>query len=758
MRKSMKNKKLLAVLAVSCLSLSAIAGFAIGSTKAYAEDALARPTETDITATDAANFYMYDGASVRVDTSGIRFITYVKAEWHESLSANDATVTYFATAKAVGKKEQAQVITFSESVDTNGYYTLYTYINFAGAETTMADQIQALYAQDFTTSTFAKVVSANGETTYYQADEGEGIVRSMRAVGNEAYLNWTAEAKYEQADVEKYFTVGNRSTETTAYALDTGKVAFQMPEYACTTESVTAYVGAKKYTATYEEDSNSYVIENCTEKAANLSVFADDGKVYSTKMGEGTEICDSTTMADLLKATEGNYVLTADINMEEQEWKPTAQFAGTIDGLGHKITNFTAQQGHYGLIQYSGEGAVIKNIDIHMLTNGWKGGLIGQVKGATTIENVNVICDKLNGSSYNGVIANVIQGTLTVKDTNIIIKTAEGNNTNSGFIAGGEANSYSIVVSNVVCYNPTGLATTPYDPVNTTHNIRGTLGTYGTDGNAALPNEDYFFYNSIDALLAASKAGKINNEFASLLEEANVLTLITEDNVSKLLTATSGYYALAADVDMSGTKTTAWEPTNQFAGTLDGNGYAIKNFTAQQGHYGLIQYSGEGAVIKNIDIHMTTNGWKGGLIGQVKGATTIENVNVICDKLNGGTYNGVIANVIQGTLTVKDTNIIIKAAAGNNTNSGFIAGGEANSYSIVVSNVVCYNPTGLATTPYDPVNTTHNTRGTLGTYGTDGNEAEENVDWWCYQSTTALAEATLSAEFIALLAEAGIEY
>ncbi len=458
----------------------------------------------------------------------------------------------------------------------------------------------------------------------------------------------------------------------------------------------------------------------------------------------------------LLTATDGIYSLSEDIDMQQRAWAPTAQFAGRLDGNGHKIINFKSPQNSYGLVYQTGAGATIKNLTVHMTTNGLRGGLIGQVKGATTVENVNIICDSLynDGSYPGGTIANVIQGELTVKDTNIIIKAVSGANALGGFIAAAESSNKNVIVSNVVCYNPSGNATTPYNPSNAAY------GTLGTDGKAAEANVDYVVYTSITELLLASQENKLSEEFKGLLSDAKIelsAVFITEDNIDVLLTATDGIYILTEDIDM---KQKAWDPSVQFAGTLDGNGHKIINFKSPQNSDGLFYQTGAGATIKNLTVHMTTNGLRGGLIGQVKGATKVENVNIICDSLyNDGTYpGGTIANVIQGQLTVKDTNIVIKAVSGAGTLGGFIAAGESNSDSVIVENVVCYNPSGYVTTPYAPKNAT-NKDGTVtyGTYGTDGKAADANVDYFLYQSVEELQAATLSSEFTALLTDAGIQ-
>ncbi len=752
MKNLTKKKTLLTAFAVSLLSFGAAAAFGIGDTKtAYAED-LARPMT--YTETTAEQFYVYDGAGIRVDTSGIRFTSYVDADFHNTLTADGATVTYFATAKAVGGSvEQAKVIPFNKVLDENGNYALYTYINFDNVEANKTpEQVQAFYAQEFTTSTFAKVEKA-GETIYYKAYFDGEISRCMRAVGNEAWLNWTQEDGYAQEDLTNYFTVGKRSNEITAYAFE-DRVAFTMPEYTGTATEVDAYVGAEHHKATWNAEKAMFEIAGCTKVANYLSIFV-DGKVYSTKMVAATELTKDT-IANLKSAETGYYVLTEDVDMNSVEWRTDGKlFKGTLDGNGHTIKNFKPAGGfrNCGLVTTS-VGAVIKNLNIHVKTNNWGSGVIGGVAGATTVENVNIVCDTLALGAYAvGGITSEVNGHLTVKNTTIIIKATSGESTHSGFIAGDTshpsvpagATGGNVILENVVCYCPTGQLTQPFVSANENYKA------LGTDSQAAVEGDDYIFCATQSDVMEAYKAGKVTEKF--LTDVGVVVTYLDKENFDTLQTATTGYYILTEDIDMSQSEYKNWSPTATFSGTLDGNGHTISNFTASTSNYNKFFYwTGAGATIKDLDVHMTTNSIRGGLIGQVKGATTVENVNIVCDSLNV-CYGGTIANVIQGELTVKDTNIIIKATTGTDTKSGFIAGGESNSHNVVVSNVVCYNPTSMATEPYVP-NVTSNTLYTsIGTLGTHGAKAVKGEDYYLYQSTEALnaAAATLSDEFKALL-------
>ena len=90
--------------------------------------------------------------------------------------------------------------------------------------------------------------------------------------------------------------------------------------------------------------------------------------------------------------------LTADINLENEEWMPfnpasgyaTEAYAGTFDGDGHTIKGLsinaaTANQGLFGIIN----GATVKNLNVEgsvASSNNYVGGIVGKVQQGT-IEN-----------------------------------------------------------------------------------------------------------------------------------------------------------------------------------------------------------------------------------------------------------------------------------------------------------------------------------------------------------------------------------
>ena len=147
------------------------------------------------------------------------------------------------------------------------------------------------------------------------------------------------------------------------------------------------------------------------------------GSSYSGGSGTAGAPYQIATKADLLAlaANTGDYgkcfILTADINMEGQVFTkaiiapsgPSTPFAGTFDGKGHNVTNFTINGGsnyYIGLFGYLDQSGSVKNLGIKDCSvNGDPdsqevGGLVGDNDGS--ISNCYSTCAVSGGSgSYD---------------------------------------------------------------------------------------------------------------------------------------------------------------------------------------------------------------------------------------------------------------------------------------------------------------------------------------------------------------------
>ena len=661
----------------------------LGNTKSVsAEENIEMPTNATMAAKDAG-FTMIDAASVRVESKGIKFETEItQTYYNDTLGGASNTVEFIAHAKNKDDATKYVLKKFSNVPDFSkgNTYTYRTYLNFDNIAT---GEEENAYKTNFSVDVYAKVTDALGGVTYYQAYRADEVVRTMRAVANSAYLNWKESDEFNKEDVEEYFTVGSRNETVDSYTTNEGNVIFTMPgSYADPADGATvkAYLNAKPITATYDKATDRYIVSNVAGlngdnnlgKEDYISVFGADGKVYSTKAVKATEITEENITSTLAAATSGYYVLTGDVDMagKTMEYDTTktsdatgaVRFAGTFDGNGYEISNFTPQSGHFGLFQWTGAGFSIKNLNFHALTNTSNGVLIGQVKSSGTIENLIMDVDTLSCATSAGCITAVFQGALSVKDSFFNVDSATGASALVGFVAGGESPAGNLTIDNVVAFVPNENLVTPF---RATHSSGAEYYTFGTDGELATAEEDYYSYS--DALdCDAEKLEDVKlKAVAEVYKQAKYdsATKIDAANISVLQTATNGYFILTEDIeDFSTAFTGTWTPNATFAGTLNGNGKTIKNFSGNN------LFNGFAGTVKNINfIDANLSSGKGFLSNGtfVTSNVTIEN-SIFKFKTVSGGWAGLVGYVTGGIVTLKDVYIEMPSTA-TSANYGYVS-------------------------------------------------------------------------------------
>ena len=160
--------------------------------------------------------------------------------------------------------------------------------------------------------------------------------------------------------------------------------------------------------------------------------------------------------------------LTADINLENEEWMPfnpasgyaTEAYAGTFDGDGHTIKGLsinaaTANQGLFGIIN----GATVKNLNVEgsvASSNNYVGGIVGKVQQGT-IENC----------SFRGTVTTTKSGGYAggITGTTVAQTTQISGCVNTGSITGGTAGGivgYAKYTTIESCYNTGAINGTTY--------------------------------------------------------------------------------------------------------------------------------------------------------------------------------------------------------------------------------------------------------------------------------------------------------
>ena len=159
-----------------------------------------------------------------------------------------------------------------------------------------------------------------------------------------------------------------------------------------------------------------------------------------------------------------------------------------------------------------------------------------------------------------------------------------------------------------------------------------------------------------------------------------------QDLKDKLATATEGYYVLANDIDMAGV--TDYVPDATFTGTLDGQGYAIKNFTpgkGSQGYCGL--FRDLLGTVKNLAmVDCNYVGEQDAFIARKTEGCTLENVVITTSKASTSpaSFCGGFFRWMNGDCIFK--NVVFEQNASVGTSSGFIAGMMTENVTVTCEN------------------------------------------------------------------------
>ena len=220
---------------------------------------------------------------------------------------------------------------------------------------------------------------------------------------------------------------------------------FEQPDY-----NVDIWDGESKTEPTFETDATTGETVAVIDSASDLAWLADFVNNPSTRAANAI-----------------NFVLAADIDLDNQPWTPIGteanNFTGVFDGNGHSIKNLNivvdeAKEGkaYMGLLGYANNATVknltLENVNINVAcldidhSQGHIGAVAGSLEGTSTIEDVTVKGDvtvyttqTANGASRVAVIAGGnAYGDVTMKNVHVIAN--EGSslvaNNNVGALAG----------------------------------------------------------------------------------------------------------------------------------------------------------------------------------------------------------------------------------------------------------------------------------------------------------------------------------
>ncbi len=208
-------------------------------------------------------------------------------------------------------------------------------------------------------------------------------------------------------------------------------------------------------------------------------------KAYVLEAVTGPVQINQTNIAELASATDGEYVLIGDIDLNGITWTPTATFSGTLDGQGYKITNVT------GSLFKKVENAKISNLILDNVVDAAKGVLCSE-NLSSNVELTNVIVKVKNykNSTRWGTALFGYQtgGTATLK--NVVVQMFTPADGRTGFLTTHASGKQ--ILENVYCIGGNG----------SLHSTDANNATYvpiyvKADGNtAAVEDTDYFIYDT----------------------------------------------------------------------------------------------------------------------------------------------------------------------------------------------------------------------------------------------------------------------
>ena len=421
---------------------------------------------------------------------------------------------------------------------------------------------------------------------------------------------------------------------------------------------------------------------------------------------------NKSNFASLQSVTSGYLILEENIDVSEIDingdgqvnssdlWSPdttgSIKFIGTLNGNGKTIKNLKFAAGNYkGLIGVTGTGAIIKNLTVKATINqNYAAALMAQVKGETLVENVVIDIDKLAGYSSSTVTTHVELGALTLRNVLINVKETVADNCQGYITAQGNTTASKVILDDVFVSVPMGIQGLRAAANGSVISL--TAHTYNTEGGQAVQDKDFVLAGGIIEIERTDlPTDYLKSAYDSILDTFTY-TEIDSSNVETLLTATSGYYLLTEDIDMTKYQGT-WAPSANFKGVLNGNEHKLYNFKGKTSNYNALLHQTQGAIIKNLTMEIVSHGYNLGaaLISQVKGTTSnvvtrIENVYLDYDKFSS--YNGGgVACHIEGRLSLRNVVLEANQVTASGAKMGLLTGStNGATYNVALENVIIY--------------------------------------------------------------------
>ncbi len=327
-------------------------------------------------------------------------------------------------------------------------------------------------------------------------------------------------------------------------------------------------------------------------------------------------------------------------------------WAGTFDGTGKTISNFTLNSNAF--FGQTAAGSTIKNlgllnVSVTGTTSGIVGGLVGINNGTISNSYATGNVSSASGSYIGGLVGyNNPRGTISNSYATVNVSSASG--------------SY---IGGLVGYNNRGAVSNSFYDIDA-----GTI-------NGARPVTAYGLYTS--QFTAWQTGGLVALNPVSYFGTATAANTYTVTGVQGLkdLLGFSGNAALtfnlAGNIDMTSTPlpTGFYIPT--WAGTFDGTGKTISNFTlnSNASNLGLFGLTAAGSTIKNLgllNVSVTggTGNNVGGLVGYGKGTISNSYATGNVSSTSGWYVGGLVGYGSSGTISNSYATGSVSSTSGNN--------------------------------------------------------------------------------------------
>lgn len=683
--KTKMKKGIIALCALSMMAMLPVAFMSMNNANA----------ETLVATTDG--FYMEEGAAVRTtsDELGIRFSATITQTYWQELQATygeDATYNFYSVVtdgvKPITKNYKNVTPNFTEKSS----YTFYSTIVYKTADLESAGLLDEACELTFSAQTYVDVTKAGEAEAVTLAAYGQTDSRSMKAVANAAFL-----AGETDEELAKYFTVGNRSEKVEGYAFtDKSGGVVTMSAMPAWTDDMEVYYGAEKVNATYENGTVSFGAIPFDAENPYISVF-NGSTVYSAKVTEALKITqaqvDDGTLLAKIQTNDANMkiYLAEDISLAGLTWTPTDVFAGMFDGGNHVIDGLTttvnAGTAYYGFFRRL--NGTIKNVAFTNVTLAANSAVIcGDTRANTVIENVFIHVKSTAGASSNDCYSAICNRApssgdkRTILVTNVVIKMP-GTAKNESVYGYQHVNVVQSIWKNVYTI---GLKDTTSETSITFPYTSASLGSVPKTTDCGIYKDLVAFY-ATEKELTPFLQGCANTYMP--------VVKIYNSNVDVLKSLAGGEYVmLMEDIDLD---YATWDNQGSFAGTLDGNGHVIENFTLSgKDNWGFFVLAA--GTIKNIGFVGVTLGVEGGkganvIAARTSGALTLENVFIeVVGIGDPALTNGIVRVANSGKALVTMTNVVVSMPSSN----AKIFGTELR-YKPVLTNVYTI---GMSTTKY----------------------------------------------------------